>query len=60
MTTNAPGPMAVSERAMFAWLPVLLAEYQQPFWYRTGRRAWLCKVTRIETMWGDVFYRRVK
>jgi hypothetical protein len=44
---------------VFAWWPVPLSEFRKPYWYATGKCAWLRKVRRVKTYWHDTFYTEI-
>jgi hypothetical protein len=46
----------MADRIVFAWWPVPLYECESRMWRATGRSAWLERVRRVETVWGDVFH----
>jgi len=49
----------IPHKPYFAWWPVKIAEFDFDGvrWEYTGKRAWLRWVMRVETMWGQVFYK---
>lgn len=44
----------------FAWRPVPLSEFRPPYWYSTGKWAWLQRVARTRTVWWDTFYTEIQ
>lgn len=49
----------MGERVVFAWLPVEISWFHDGYWVRSGRKVWLRKVRRVQTMWHDVFYAEI-
>jgi hypothetical protein len=41
---------------VFTWLPVRISVFDGKHWHYTRHHAWLRKVRRVRTVWGDTIY----